>query len=157
VGEAYHGRKGPPIHLEIPAWAREAATLRELARFYEQPVGDFLRLNAREGWGPDDPLDLYTYVAVPDPGMTPLVSTFLSAQIVVVDGMDDRHRAGLIQSLVHTTLLSDSGLDTLLARLLLVAKPDDPELLSRLPTEAERSSSAFGAESTVDLTGPSFT
>ncbi len=45
VGEQYPPPAASPLHLAFRHWAAEARTLLALARLYERPVGDLLRLN----------------------------------------------------------------------------------------------------------------
>jgi hypothetical protein len=125
VGEAYDGREPPPVHIEIPEWARSAYTLRDLARLYELPLSDFLRLNRHESWEPADVLPINTPVKVPDPEMSSLVAGFLSALAVHV--LDPERRVRLIQRLVPAAVTNPGVLDRVLARLLLLA-PATPEL-----------------------------
>ncbi|WNM59729.1 zinc ribbon domain-containing protein [Candidatus Nitrospira allomarina] len=135
VGEAYLGRANPPVHLEIPSWAQKAATLRDLARFYERTLADFVRLNREDIRRADEILPIGTEVRVPDPEMSYLLASYLSALVIVTPGLDTAKRTRLIQSLVPMTVSSPTAIDTVLARLLLVARPDDPELFARLPDE----------------------
>lgn len=125
------------MHLRIADWALNAATLAALAQFYERTPGDFLRLNQDRGWGVDELLPPGTEVRVPDPDITYLVASYLSALVMGTPGLDAGAEGRLIQSLAPMTVSSSTALDMVLARLLLVTRPAGRALYERLP-ELER-------------------
>lgn len=99
------------------------------------PNGDPRQLShhgALLSWDPDQPIPAGTPIPVPDPGMAPLVAARLAAETMIVPGLFDPERVALIRSLVPVAAANPSALDTVLARLLLVERPADPEILGRL-------------------------
>ena len=131
VGEQYPPRQLPPVHLAFPDWAGGACTLRVLARLYERPVGDLLRLNAQ--LSADTVLGDGQEIAIPDPGFAPLMASYLTAEVAVAPGLSQTRRSALIKSLIPLSLADAICLATVLARYLLVAQAHDQDLLAMLP------------------------
>lgn len=131
VGEQYPPRQLPPVHLLFPDWAADAHTLHALARLYERPVGDLLRLNP--GLDADTELGNGQEIAIPDPGFAPLVASCFTTEAAVAPGLPRTQRAALIKSLIPLALTDTLCLDTILARYLLVAQAHDQDLLAMLP------------------------
>ncbi len=139
VGETYEARSADPASVPMPEYIRNAATLAELAnRVYEYPLSEFLRLN--EGrWNPNQTLPPGSKVLVPDPWFAPLLAARLAAEALSSQTLPAAERRSLIQQLVPIAAGSPTCLDTVLARLLLAARPsgqvlqDLREVLARYP------------------------
>ena len=110
---------------------RFANTLHALARLYERPVGDLLRLNP--GLDADTVLGNGQEIAIPDPGLAPLVASCLTTEAAVAPDLPRTRRAAIIKSLIPLALTDALCLDTILARYLLVAQAHDQDLLAMLP------------------------
>jgi hypothetical protein len=137
VGEPYEHRAGLD-KLPIPGSMRQANTLRALAQVYERPLPEFERLNP--AWAADQRLDPGTAVNVPDyPGLPALIAARLAAEALVAPVPSLSERVALIQSLAPVAAVNPTALDTVLARLLLVARPLMPSVLDAMQQLAERS------------------
>jgi hypothetical protein len=114
VGHDYPGRRADA--LRWPAWARDDRSLRSLARLYQRPKDDFLRMN-----GPDRTLSLGEEVAVPDRGLLPQLAARLAAEVLALagDAPLSPDRAQLLRSLVPRAVASPTALDAVLQRLVL--------------------------------------
>jgi hypothetical protein len=127
VGHKYDGRR--PDALQFPAWATNDKTFEGLARLYQRPKQDFLRLN-----GPDRPLNPGDEIAVPDPGFVPHIAARVSAEILAQAGHMPlpADRLQLLRSLVPRTIASPTALDAVLTRLVLAQGRNDPASLSEV-------------------------
>lgn len=85
-------------------------------------------------------------VHIPDLEISYLLASYFSALAMVTPGLETDGRTQLIQSLVPKTVSSPTSLGTVLSRLLLVARPDSPELFERLPDELESLKGELGCE-----------
>ncbi|WP_157611096.1 hypothetical protein [Terrabacter sp. Soil810] len=132
VGERYKGRQPPPFHLPFHEWALEASTLRDIARLYERPLDGLLRVNRQLEVGPDEDLPADTRVNVPDDDLVRLLATFLSARVLTHPGLLRVERAKLIQLLIPTSLTDRTATQTLIARRLLVSRPQSASVRSGL-------------------------
>jgi NACHT domain len=132
VGEQYSLRERGPDKLPLPSLMYNAQTLRALADVYRQPLAELLRLNMTAGWGPEDILPEGTQVRIPDPGFVPLLAAYLSAAVLAESKVSDTRRAELIQILVPNSVANPTALDTVLARLLIAARPTDKQTLAAL-------------------------
>jgi hypothetical protein len=129
VGESYFYRLD---HLLPLPWLGQDTTLRALADIYQRPVAEFQRLNSEWGWAPETPLSAETLVRVPDPGFAPLLAARFAAESLVAPALGQQDRVRLIQILVPVAVSDMTALDTVLARLLLAARPSDPAVLDAL-------------------------
>jgi hypothetical protein len=114
VGHAYTGRR--PDALQWPPWATNDRSFDDLARLYQRPKADFLRLN-----GSDRPLTPGEEVAVPDPGFAPHLAARLAAETLAEAGRKPLppERMRLLRSLTPYAMPSPTALDAVLTRLVL--------------------------------------
>jgi hypothetical protein len=122
VGRAYDGRR--PGGLSLPPKNFSDQNLVALQALYQRPWDDFVRLNDA-----DRPLQPGDEVAVPDPGLLPLIAARMAAEVLAqADGAPlSARRLHLLRSLVPYALANATALDTVLARLVLAqARRDDP-------------------------------
>lgn len=124
VGWDYDGRNDQRGKQRLPAWVREAQSLREFATVYQQPLSGFLELN-RDIAHADEPLTAGREVCVPDGGITPLLAARFAAELLVSTDGSTTARTRRLQRLVPIAAASETTLDTALARLLLLARPTD--------------------------------
>ena len=134
VGEAYAGREEGPHRLPLSADLRAADTLAEIAWIYGRSPSDLLRLNPGPSAG--ERLANDVPVRVPDPGLAPLLAARLAAEAIVFPSLDAGQRVAMIRALVPVAAPNPTALDTVLARLLLVARPDDATALGALREKA---------------------
>jgi hypothetical protein len=124
VGHTYQGRR--PNALLWPAWARDDLSFESLARLYQRPKDDFLRLN-----GPDRPLAPGNEVAVPDRGFAPHLAARVAAEVLASAGQAiTPDRLQLLNALVPRAIPSATALDLVLQRLVLAQgrRPGSPTL-----------------------------
>jgi hypothetical protein len=131
VGHQYIGRRSDS--LLWPSWAADDRSFQSLARLYQRPKDDFLRLN-----GADRQLDPGHEVAVPDRGFLPHLAARLAAEVLA----NADHVAltpectRLLKTLVPRAIPSATALDTVLARLVLAAGRRQPTLAEAQALEA---------------------
>jgi hypothetical protein len=131
IGENYGWRDVMmPVKLPLPPLCYEAVTLEQLAGVYQQPLAEFRRLNA--GLAVDAPLARGAQVNVPDPEFAPLLAARMAAEALVAPGLSNAKRASLIQMLVPVAAANPTALDSVLARLLLAARPQGAAVLTEL-------------------------
>src|SRR6185436_230831 len=114
AGEAYRHRTDLPTRLPLPATVRAARSFQEIARLYPHLRGgpaqkEALALNPHLQAGQDQPL--------PD--------ARLAAEALVAPGLSAEQRTSLIQRLVPPAVTNPTALDTVMARLLMAALPQD--------------------------------
>ena len=68
-------------------------------------------------------------VRIPDRGLAPLLAARVAAAVLVDPALDAVQRIDAIQALVPVAAANPTALDTVLARLLLAARPADPARL----------------------------
>ena len=68
-------------------------------------------------------------VRIPDRGLAPLLAARVAAAVLVDPALDAVQRIEAIQALVPVAAANPTALDTVLARLLLAARPADPARL----------------------------
>ncbi|MBC7726867.1 MAG: hypothetical protein H7242_04510, partial [Microbacteriaceae bacterium] len=122
VGQAYDGRR--PRGQPSPAPQGNAQNLAALQALYPRPWAVFVRPNDA-----DRPLEPDDAVAVPDPGLLPLIAARMAAEVMArADGAPlSAGRLRLLRSLVPYALPNATALDTVLARLVLAqARRDEP-------------------------------
>ena len=114
VGELYAGRRSGA--LPSPAKQFSDRSLAGLQRLYKQPWEDMARLE-----DPARVLDSGDEVAVPDPGLAPLATARLAAELLArADGAPlEGGRLHALRALVPTALPNQTALDTVLSRLVL--------------------------------------
>jgi hypothetical protein len=128
IGEEFQGRD--PTSLPIPADVRSAATLTSIAAIYHCALSDLQRVNPK--------IDLLTSldpgapVNIPDPGFATWTAARLSSELLSNRTLADSERIALLQLLVPISSPNPTVLDTVLARLLLAARPHDPTVLNEL-------------------------
>jgi hypothetical protein len=132
IGERYGTRVQGPNKLPLPNWMLQADTLEVLAQVYRRPLVEFQRLNREQNWTPVERLPAGMQVNVPDPDFAPLLATRFSAEALATKLLSIATRVGLIQSLVPIASVNPTALDSVLARLLLAARPDDSRVLEDL-------------------------
>jgi hypothetical protein len=138
VGEDYSLRTVGPNKLPLPDWLRQVNTLETIAQIYQKSGVELQRFNFDHGWAIDTPLPPGTWVNVPDPDFATLLTGRLSAEILVKPGLSDAERVKLIQALVPLAAANPTVLDTILARLLLAARPNDSTTLDTLDVTLKR-------------------
>ena len=136
VGAGYPGRKHGG--LPPPEAAGWADTLLKLADLYHRPLADFARLNQAEGWQADTRLPVGTEVRVPDRGLATLIAARFAAEALIDPALSQEERVALLQSLASVAAPNATALNTVLARLLLAARPSDPKLLEDLLALADK-------------------
>lgn len=122
VGQGYEGRR--PGGLPSPAQLLDDHSLAALQALYQRPWDDFVRLNEA-----DRPLQAGDEVAVPDPGLLPLIATRMAAEVLAqADAAPlSARRQRLLRALVPHALPNPTALDTVLSRLVLAqARRDEP-------------------------------
>ena len=139
VGESYEGRR--PGGMPRPEMAHAADSLTRLAELYHRPLADLLRLNHGNGWQAETPLPDDTEVRIPDRGLASLLAARFAAAVLVDPALHAVQRVEAIQALVPVAAANPTALDTVLARLLLAARPTDPARLGALLDLAERARS----------------
>ena len=147
VRESYDGRR--PGGMPRPETAHTADSLSRLAELYHRPLADLLRLNRGNGWQVETSLADGTEVRIPDRGLAPLLAARFAAAVLVEPGLDAVQRVEAIQALVPVAAANPTALDTVLAGLLLAARPVDTAKLGALLDLAEnaRSAGATGTSS----------
>lgn len=122
IGHAYDGRR--PGGLPSPAQSTDDRSLPALQALYRRPWDDFVRLNDA-----DRPLQTGDEVAVPDPGLLPLIAARMAAEVLAqADAAPlPARRLRLLRSLLPFSLANPTALDTVLSRLVLAqARRDEP-------------------------------
>jgi hypothetical protein len=131
VGHKYEGRR--PDALDLPDWAESPETFADLAKLYQRPLDDLLRLN-----GGDKPFTAGAEIAIPDPGFIPHVAARLAAELLARGDPTVQPPEALawLRGLVPYAVLSPTALDAVLARLVLAQgrwrPPHDPGLADAL-------------------------
>jgi hypothetical protein len=122
IGQGYEGRR--PGGLPSPAQQCDDHNLPALQALYQRPWDDFVRLNEA-----DRALQAGDEVAVPDPGLLPLIAARMAAEVLAqADAAPlSARRQRLLRALVPLALPNPTALDTVLSRLVLAqARRDDP-------------------------------
>ncbi len=123
VGESYALRDAGSTKLEIPPWARQAATPRAVAELYGVPVEELLAANPAAAWAPDELLGPDTRVHLPDPGFAPMVAARLGAAVLADAACPPDRRTRAITRLVPHALADAQSLDAVMSRLVIAARP----------------------------------
>jgi hypothetical protein len=107
--------------------AIDADTLDVIAELYHCDVDDLVRVNGRR-WQPSEKLDTGQFVKIPDPGFPTQLTARFAAEVVAQSGWDRTEKVQCIQRLIPLASHNATVLDTVLARLLLVAAPQGAAL-----------------------------
>jgi hypothetical protein len=139
VGFDFPDRSRNPNRVDLPAKLLTASTPRAIAAAYQVSEHELLRVNQERQWDLETELDDETEVRVPDPGLLPVVASRLSAEAMIDPGLSPSERVGVLQLLVPVAVRDTTVLDTVLARLLLMAvRPGRGDILSRLEEVVRR-------------------
>ena len=129
VGEDFALRAQTSTKMEIPGWARVAATPALLAELHRVSVDELLAANpGSAGWTADTVLPPGTRVNVPDPGFIPMVAARLAAGALADAAATPDGRTRAIMRLVPHALPDPQSLDAVLYRLVIAARPAGAEL-----------------------------
>jgi predicted ATPase len=128
IGEEFSDRA--QTGLPIPDDVRAAVNLKSIAAIYHCGLADLQRANSEID--PFKTLSEGTLINVPDPGFATWIATHLSAELLANPTLSDSERVALMQLLIPIASPNPTLLDTLLARLLLAARPADPSVLAEL-------------------------
>lgn len=128
VGEGYVLRDAGSTKLEIPPWARHAATPEALASLYGVPVEELLAANPAAAWAPDEVLGPDTRVHLPDPGFAPMVAARLCAAVLADPACPPARRTRAIARLAPHALADARSMDAVLSRLVMAARPEGAAL-----------------------------
>jgi hypothetical protein len=142
VGERYEFRTDAYNRLPIPDRARQADSLEKLGHLYGESPEALRRVNP--GVDPQAVLPVGTPVNIPDLGFGPALAAHLAA-LVLISADDARDKTRTLQSLVPIAIANQTALDSVLARLVLVAMPADTGALQALRRSAWDVSAADGA------------
>jgi hypothetical protein len=130
VGNKYDLRDKSPKTLPLPNLCRDASSFDHLKLIYQRPYREFLRMN------PDipakKPIIDGKYVLVPDPEFVPTLAAFYSAMAMSHPMLTSTDRRTLIQQLLPLAMPNPTALDTVMARLILVAKPQDAKTVGQM-------------------------
>jgi hypothetical protein len=156
VGFNFPERPRSPNRVELPPKLLTASTPRAIAAAYQVSEHELLRVNQERQWDLETELDEGTAVRVPDPGLLPVVASRLSAEAMIGPGLSQPDRVGALQLLVPVAVRDATVLDTVLARLLLMAiGPGRGAILSDLEEVVRRDDDPakpdVGVESTYSL------
>jgi hypothetical protein len=134
VGDTYQHRVAPPDQPPLPPGMRKAQTVRDITQIYPsmrlKSEGEVLAFNPE----PDRLLPIGTPVNIIDPEFTPLLAARLAAEVLVADRNSRGQRASLIQRLAPLSVENRTALDTVAARLIMAALPQDVSSLAQLFT-----------------------
>jgi hypothetical protein len=128
IGEEFSDRA--QTGLPIPDDVRAAVNLKSIAAIYHCGLADLQRANSEID--PFKTLSEGTLINVPDPGFATWIAAHLSAELLANPTLSDSERVALMQLLIPIASPNPTLLDTLLARLLLAARPADPSVLAEL-------------------------
>ena len=147
VGDNYQHRAASPERLPLPPEMRTAHTVREITHVYPRLQAHrkekVLRANPELRRGADQAQPEGTQVNIPDPDFAPLLAARLAAEALVAGEFSDSERASMIQHLVPVAVGNRTALDTVAARLLIGAQPQDAAELESL-TEAMEEAGIHG-------------
>jgi LysM repeat protein len=128
VGERFGHRAPGGLLISLPV--QQAASLEAIANIYHRPLAEVERVNPHVD--PRQPLAEGTQVNVPDPGFATWIAARLSAGLLADVTLLATKRSELIQLLVPVASPNRTILDTVLARMLLAARPSDSQTLQAL-------------------------
>lgn len=128
IGETFCHRA--PDSMELPNELLDARNLAGVADAFHYSWIDLARLNPDLPF--DDALAPGTPVNLPDPGFATLLAACLSAAVLGDTSLPSEERIALIRKLVPVASANPTALDTILARLLAVARPSTGEVLGKL-------------------------
>ena len=128
VGERFSHRAPGGLPISLPV--QQAASLEAIASIYHRPLAEVERVNPHVD--PRQPLAEGTQVNVPDPGFATWIAARLSAGLLADGAVPAAKRLELIQLLVPVASPNPTILDTVLARMLLAARPSDSQTLQEV-------------------------
>ncbi len=127
VGETYAKRRVVNPTSRLPAWLLAARSLEALARAYQWRLPDWQRVNPEVG-APDADLPDGSTVRVPDPRWAPLLASFFASRVLAAKAFTPAEKVRFVSRLVPVAVTNRTALDTLLARLILAARPRPADL-----------------------------
>ncbi len=130
VHDDFHARKKSASKVPLRPSLHAANTLQALADEFGAPLEQLAVYNP--GFAPDQPLQQGTRIFLPDPTFIPLLAARLAGEVMLAEDLFSEDKQPLIQKLVPLTLTDRTCLDTVLARLLLAAEPDSPEVIQAI-------------------------
>jgi hypothetical protein len=107
--------------------AIDSDTLDVIAELYHCDADDLVRVNGHR-WQPSEKLDTGQFVKIPDPGFPTQLTARFAAEVVAQSGWDRTDKVQCILRLIPLASANATVLDTVLARLLLVAAPNGAAL-----------------------------
>jgi hypothetical protein len=122
IGEGFARRDRSPQAREIEGAILQARSPAALAQIFHLPIEELRALNP--GLQADDGPLRQAHVLVPDVGLPPLIAAYLAAALLCAPRSPTHLIAA--QSLVPAAFLEPTALDTVLARLLMLAAPPPP-------------------------------
>lgn len=136
IGAAYERRIDLPTKLHLPAEMRAARTFQEIKQLYTSLRSaadeDVLALNPGLLAPIDQPLPEGSSVNISDPDFMPLLAARMSAEVLAADNFSQTQRTAFMQRLMPLSAANRTALDTVAARLLMAALPQDPATLRSL-------------------------
>lgn len=116
--------------LPIPSEFLKADTLESIAESYHRPLSDLRHANP--GMDPQARLQPGSWINIPDPGFATWIAARLSAEILVDGILLHTEQVALMKLLVPVATPNPTVLDLVLSRLLILAAPDDGDILDSL-------------------------
>jgi hypothetical protein len=130
IGDPYRGRDRSQTKIPLSEKLEHARSMEDLSLALGAPLGQLAALNPVST--PSQALPPRARVRLPDPAFIPLLAGRLSAEVQLADDLFPEEKQPLIQMLVPLTLADRTALETVLARLLLAAGPEDQGILNAL-------------------------
>jgi hypothetical protein len=119
---------------------RNSRTVQQVADAYQFPLSDLLAVGPPMPWGADDPLPPGTRLAIPDPGMLPLIAARIAGAALAAGMGSELDWATVAATIRRVTPIAagdpSAALATTLARLLLATPVTDHSILARLKDQA---------------------
>jgi hypothetical protein len=130
VRDGFDHRDRSLTKVPLRASLQEADTLRALAGELGASLEQLSTYNP--SFGLDQSLPTGTRVFLPDPAFIPLLAVRLAGEVMLAEDLFPEDKQPLIQKMINKTLTDRTALDTILARLLLAAEPDNPQALQEI-------------------------
>lgn len=131
IGYEYKERPRP-----LPQQFADARSLAALADLYEWPLVDFGKLNPNIK-SPNIKFRDGDRIHVPDQQWAPMLASFLTASVLRTNDIETEERLRLLAKLILPAASQTTTLTTVLARFLLVLKPNNVSLLKDLELAVE--------------------
>jgi hypothetical protein len=119
-----------PSCLPIPFEFLHADTLESIAESYHRTLSELRHVNP--AIGPQARLQPGSWINIPDPGFATWIAARLSAEILVDGILPQTEQVALMKLLVPVVTPNPTVLDLVLSRLLILAAPDDGDVLDSL-------------------------